>query len=316
MPSCPPGSSERPAAIGHGHDRARVSTGGETGRMSTSFLPALVGSMSESAAGNPTGVVMEAAFRHHGLDWRYINLEVAAVDLGAAVAGARAMGFRGFNCSMPHKQTVIAHLDGLTRSAELVGAVNCVIRRPDDRLIGTNTDGVGFLLSLRDVVDPVGQHVVVLGAGGAARAVAVELALAGAARIDIVNRTRSRGDVLAATIAGATATGATSVALHEGYEIPAGTGVVVNATSVGLYTPARRLPIAAGSITSAMVVADVVFNPVDTLLLRTAADRGARIVDGLGMLVNQAAEAVRLWTGVDPDRSVMASALREAMALG
>lgn len=237
MPSCPPGSSERPAAIGHGHDRARVSTGGETGRMSTSFLPALVGSMSESAAGNPTGVVMEAAFRHHGLDWRYINLEVAAVDLGAAVAGARAMGFRGFNCSMPHKQTVIAHLDGLTRSAELVGAVNCVIRRPDDRLIGTNTDGVGFLLSLRDVVDPVGQHVVVLGAGGAARAVAVELALAGAARIDIVNRRRSRGDVLAATIAGATATRATSVALHEGYEIPAGTGVVVNATSVGLYTP-------------------------------------------------------------------------------
>jgi len=102
---------------------------------SGNFLHELVGSMSQGAAGNPTVAMIEAAFAHHGLHWRYINMEVTPADLGAAVRGARAMGFRGFNCSLPHKVTVIAHLDGLGESAAVMGAVNCVVRR-GDKLIG------------------------------------------------------------------------------------------------------------------------------------------------------------------------------------
>ena len=105
--------------------------------MSTSqhFLHELVGSMSQGADGNPTVVMIEAAFRHHGLHWRYVNLEVSPEQLGDAVRGAKAMGFRGFNCSLPHKVSVIAHLEGLGESAAVMRAVNCVVRR-GDRFIG------------------------------------------------------------------------------------------------------------------------------------------------------------------------------------
>src|ERR1041385_6499814 len=140
--------------------------------MPSSFLHELVGSMSQGAAGNPTVALIEAAFPHHGLPWRYVNMEVTPEALGDAVRGARAMGFRGFNCSLPHKVMVIPHLDGLGESAALMGAVNCVVRR-DGKLIGENTDGKGFLRSLSAVVDPKGKSVVLFGAGGAARAIAV-----------------------------------------------------------------------------------------------------------------------------------------------
>lgn len=160
---------------------------------SPDFLPQLTGSFSEGAAGNPTVAMIEAAFVHHGMHWRYINMEVPPKDLAAAVQGARAMGFSGFNCSIPHKVTVIEHLDGLGESAEVMGAVNCVVRR-GDTLIGENTDGKGFLRSLKTVIQPAGKSVVILGAGGAARAVAVELGLAGSKKITIVNRTAVRGE--------------------------------------------------------------------------------------------------------------------------
>ena len=159
------------------------------------FKQELVGCFGQPVAENPTQAMVEAAFRHHGMDVRYINCEVAPEDLGDAVRGARAMGWAGFNCSMPHKVTVIEHLDGLGESARIMGAVNTAVRR-GDKFIGENTDGKGFLKSLMEVVDPAGKRVVVFGAGGAARAIAVELALAGAAAITVVNRSRERGQVL------------------------------------------------------------------------------------------------------------------------
>ncbi|MEP7203825.1 MAG: shikimate dehydrogenase [Ilumatobacteraceae bacterium] len=283
--------------------------------MTIDFLPELVGSMSTGAAGNPTVAVMEAAFRHHGLHWRYVNMEVPPDLLGVAVAGARAMGFRGFNCSIPHKQAVVQFLDDLTPSAELSGAVNCVMRGSDGRFTGTNTDGLGFLRALRDVIDPHGTNVVVLGAGGAARAVAVELALAGATRMTVCNRTLSAADDLARVIRDATSTIADAVELSVGYGIPERTDIVVNATSVGLYEPDTMVPIDMDTISDQHVVADVVFNPIETSLLRASAARGAQTINGLAMLVHQAAEAVRLWTGVDPDFDVMETKLREVMGL-
>ena len=278
------------------------------------FLHELVGSMSQGAAGNPTVAMIEAAFAHHGLHWRYVNMEVAPEDLGAAVRGAKAMGFRGFNCSLPHKVTVIPHLDGLGKSAAVMGTVNCVVRR-GDKFIGENTDGKGFLKSLAAVIEPKGKLVVLFGAGGAARAIAVELGLAGAKRITIVNRSEPRGAELVGVLRDKLKLDAALVVWSGDYAVPAGTDIVINGTSIGLYAPDARLALDLDSLKPGMVVADVVFSPVRTRFLDDAAARGCRDIDGLGMLVNQGIVGVQYWTGIDPDAEVMRKALESAMGV-
>jgi shikimate dehydrogenase len=278
------------------------------------FLHELVGSMSTGAAGNPTVAMIEAAFARHGLHWRYVNMEVEPADLAAAVRGAKAMGFRGFNCSLPHKVTVIPHLDGLGESAAVMGAVNCVVRR-GDQLIGENTDGKGFLKSLQSVIDPRGKSIVLFGAGGAARAIAVELGLAGAGRITVVNRSQPRGEELVVLLRDTLGLAADLVVWNGDYAVPSGTDIVINATSIGLYDRQARLAIDLDSLAPGMVVADVIFNPVRTRLLDDAAARGCRTIDGLGMLVNQGIVGVGYWTGVEPDAAAMRTALEAAMGV-
>jgi shikimate dehydrogenase len=269
------------------------------------FLSILTGSFATPAAENPTVAMVEAAYRHHGIDARYLNCEVAPDALGDAVRGARAMGWAGFNCSIPHKVAVIEHLDGLGDSAAVIGAVNCAVRR-DGRYVGENTDGAGFLEALRQVADPAGRTLVVLGAGGAARAIAVEAALAGAAAITIVNRDRNRGAELVALLRGATDTRAELTVWDRPYRVPAETDILVNATSVGLFPDVdARLDLDPDGLRPGMVVADVIPNPPRTRLIREAEARGCVVLDGLGMLVNQGAIAIRHWTGIDPDPAVM-----------
>jgi len=227
------------------------------------------------------------------------------------VRGAHAMGWVGFNCSIPHKVAVIEHLAGLGDSAAVIGAVNCAVRR-DGRLIGENTDGQGFLASLRTVVEPTRKSVVVFGAGGAARAIAVETALAGAAGITIVNRDPSRGAELVALLRERTPAKADLVAWDRTYRIPEATDIVVNATSVGLYPDVdARLDLDPDSLMSHMTVADVIANPPNTPLLRDAAARGCTILDGMGMLVNQGVISIRHWTGIDADPAVMRRMLED-----
>lgn len=278
------------------------------------FLDELVGSMSQGAAGNPTVAMIEAAFRHHGLRWRYVNMEVTPEDLPAAVRGARAMGFRGFNCSLPHKVTVIPLLDGLGDSAALMGAVNCVVRR-GDRFVGENTDGKGFLKSLTELTDPRGKSVVMFGAGGAARAIAVELGLAGVTRLTVVNRSEGRGAPLAALLREKLALEAGWVRWDGDFRVPSGTDIVVNATSVGLYDPNALPAVDLASLRPGMVVADVIGNPPRTRLIREAEARGCRVLDGLGMLVNQGVIGVKYRTGIEPDSGVMREALETALGL-
>ena len=273
-----------------------------------SFLSLITGSFSVPAGDNPTVAMIEAAYRHHGLDARYLNCEVAPEALGDAVRGARAMGWVGFNCSMPHKVAVIKHLDGLGESAAMIGAVNCVVLR-DCAYIGENTDGKGFLESLRTVVDPEGASVVVFGAGGAARAIAVELALAGATMVTVVNRDQDRGSELVALLRERTPARAEYVVWNGSYRVPAGTDVVVNATSVGFSDANAGLALDLDSLEPGMVVADVIPNPPRTRLVREAEARGCTVIDGLEMLVGQGAIAVLHWTGVHPDPSVMRRAL-------
>jgi len=269
------------------------------------FLSTLTGSFSQGAADNPTVAMVEAAFRHHGIEARYVNCEVPPEKLADAVRGARAMGWVGFNLSIPHKVSVIEHLDGLGESAKIMGAVNCAVRR-GDAFIGENTDGKGFLKSLTEVVDPAGKRVVMFGAGGAARAIGVELALAGARDIVVVNRGPERGQGLVDLLNGKTKTRAELVVWESQYRVPDGTDIVVNATSIGLYPDLdARLDLDVESLRPGMVVADVIANPPRTRLMRDAEARGCKAVDGLGMLVNQGVIGVKYWTGVDVDPSVM-----------
>ncbi len=160
-----------------------------------SFLQGLVGVFGYPVAENPTQAMMEPAFAAMGLDWRYLTVEVPPENLGDAVKGACAMGWKGFNCTIPHKLAVLDHLDSLSSAAEVIGAVNCVLIR-DGILMGDNTDGKGFLQSVETLRPVAGLRAVVLGAGGAARAIAVELALAGASHLTIVNRTPNRARAL------------------------------------------------------------------------------------------------------------------------
>lgn len=284
------------------------------------FKQELVAAFGQPIAENPTQVMIEAAFRHHGLDWRYLTIEVAPEGLADAVRGAWAMGFCGFNCTIPHKVAVIEHLAGLGASAALMGAVNCVVRR-GDQWIGENTDGKGFLTSLRPLIDPAGTDVVMFGAGGAARAIGVEMALAGARHVTVVNRSEGRGRELVDLLDGKVAAeaprpfAADLVVWKGDYVVPAGTDIVVNATSIGLFPDVdARLALDPGSLTAAMVVADVIPNPPRTRLVRDAEAKGCKVIDGLGMLVAQGVIGVEYWTGIRPDPAVMRAALEAVFA--
>lgn len=275
------------------------------------FLSTVTGSFAQPADENPTVAMMEAAYAHHGIDARYLNCEVSPAGLAAAVAGARAMGWVGFNCSIPHKLQVIQHLDRLDRSAEIIGAVNCVVR-DGDHLVGHNFDGQGFLTSVRTVLDPAGARVAVLGAGGAARAIAVELALAGASRIDIVSVRPGPGEELADLINARTPAAGHWRPWDGEWSVPPGVDLLVNATPVGLYPDVTALPaVDLESLAPGTVVADVIPNPPTSALIGAVRRRGLTALDGLGMLVNQGALAIELWAGIDPDRGVMRARLEE-----
>lgn len=275
------------------------------------FLSQLTGCFAQPVDENPTVVMVEAAYRHHGINARYINIEVGPEKLGEVVAGAKAMGWIGFNCSIPNKLAVIEHLDGIGESASVIGAVNCAVLR-DGKFIGENTDGKGFLKSLEDVIDPVGKNIVMFGAGGAARAVGIELALAGAAKIIVVNRDDARGKTLVDLLNTKTKAEATFVSWNSKFQIPAGTDVVINSTSIGLFPDVdAQLNIDFDSLQSGTVVADVIPNPPQTHLLRAAKARGCVTLDGLGMLVNQGVIGIKYWTGIDADPSVMRKALED-----
>ena len=256
-------------------DAACDGVGAGAGRVAHNFLSALVGSFATPAAENPTVAMIEAAFRHHGLDARYINCEVQPAALGAAARGARAMGWRGFNCSIPHKVAIIAHLDGLGDSAATIGAVNCAVRR-GDKLIGENTDGVGFMELLRTLIDPRASRSSCSAPAARRGAIAVELALAGAARARRSSIAAARGRELTALINAKTPAKAEFVLWDQTYR--AG-----DPTTTFSSTPPRSASIPTSRVGSTLdlsdvkrdaIVADVIPNPPRTLFLREAEARG------------------------------------------
>ena len=280
--------------------------------MDKNYRAELVGVLGDPVDGNPTGVMEEAGFEHAGLNFRYITVKVLPEDLDDAMAGVRAFNMRGVNLTMPHKINVLKHMDELSEAARVIGAVNTVVRREDGTLFGENTDGKGFVQSLTDAgVSLKGARVTILGAGGAARAIGVECALAGAKTIDVINRNETRGRALVDVINANTPADAEYLPWNGTAEIREETDILINATCVGLLPDGDACPdIDFGCVRPDMVVCDVVFNPVDTVFLRKARERGAKTIDGLGMLVNQGCINYTLWTGEPAPRDVMYAKLR------
>lgn len=259
--------------------------------------------------------MMEAAFQELGLNWRYLNLEVAPHQLADAMTGVRAFGLRGINLTIPHKVAVIPYLDALSPEARVIGAVNTV-RRQGEQLLGENTDGKGFLRGLRSDagIDPKGKRVAMLGAGGAARAIAAELLLAGVADLLVVNRSLSRGQTMVDDLRQAT-NGPIRFELWQGaFRVPSEIDILINATSIGLFPDAEAKPdVDLSQSRKDCLVCDVVFNPPVTRLLAEAKDRGMPTLDGLSMLVYQGVIGFELWTGHKAPEAVMKRALSAAL---
>ncbi len=283
--------------------------------MAKNYKAELTGVFGQPVSENPTGVMQEAAFAACGLNWRYLTLEVAPANLADAFRGLLSIGMKGVNLTIPHKVAVLPLLDELSPEAALIGAVNTVIIR-DGKLIGENTDGKGFLRGLKQdaAMDPAGKSAVILGAGGASRAIAAELLLAGAAQLHIVNRGEERGLAMVEHLKAGTGKDITFETWTGTYLVPSDVDVLVNATSIGLYPHVNDMPdVSLAAAKRDLLVCDAVFNPPMTPLLALAKDRGMPILDGLSMLVYQGAIGFELWTGHRAPEAVMKDALRTAL---
>lgn len=278
--------------------------------MSKNYRAQLTGVFGCPVDENPTIVMQEAAFKAAGLNWRYLTLLVKPEDLPDAFKGLRAMNFAGVNLTVPHKIEALKYVDELSEEVRLIGAANTIVNQ-GGRLIAHNTDGKGFVegLSLQGV-SLQEKSIVILGAGGAARAIAVECALAGAKEITIINRNTARGEGLASLINEKTECRASFIPWEGEAHIPP-CHILINATSVGLYPDSECPSICYDDITPDMIVQDVIPNPADTLFLQKAREKGATTYDGLGMLACQGAIGYRLWTGMEADMEVMCQALAD-----
>ena len=244
-----------------------------------------------------------AGYRALGLPFTYVPFRVT--DLGGAITGMRALGIRGLGVSMPYKQQILPLLDGIDPLAAKIGAVNTVVQE-DGRLLGYNTDCVGAVRAIEEIAPVKGARALVLGAGGAGRAVVHGLADAGA-EVVMTNRSLDKAEALAAEVGGRAA-GVEEARNAGRYD------VVVNATSVGMGEIAAESPVPEEAIPAGLLVMDIVYKPIETALVRAATRRGARVIHGGRMLLHQAARQFELYTGERAPLDAMDVALREQIA--
>jgi len=272
----------------------------------------LVGLLGQPLGHSLSPVMHNQAFRILGLNYCYLPIEVADGDLETVTAGIAKMNFAGYNVTIPHKIRIMDCLDAVDSLAQAIGAVNTVTIR-DGRSTGYNTDGIGFVRSLEAAggLSIKGQAVMMLGSGGAARAIAMTLARQGAARIAIANRTAAKAHALAVDVnaqgrdccqAVPLAPDALKVALRH-------TDILVNTTSVGMHPREGECPIPDHVLPGGLVVCDIVYNPRQTRLLNIARQKGCRLVEGLGMLVYQGAVGFQMWTGLEAPVEAMFDAI-------
>jgi shikimate dehydrogenase len=258
-----------------------------------------------------------AAIAALGLDYVYVPLEVHPDDLADAVRGFRAAGLVGFNATIPHKQALLGLVDQLTPEAELTGTVNTVHFTPSGA-VGDSTDGPGFVAGLEAQGCAVaGRDVLLLGAGGSARAVSVSLVRQGAARVLLANRTAERSAELAALLNQRVRADSAAVVAWDSPELAAALGraeLIVNTTAAGMHPHEGEQPVELPDLSPGAWVVDIIYNPLETRLLAAARDRGARILNGVDMLVHQGALALARWTGCDPPTARMREVLVAELA--
>jgi shikimate dehydrogenase len=270
-----------------------------------------------AVVGNPvrhslSPLILNSAFTASGLDWVCTAFEPGGDAGGAIPAAVRTLGLRGLSVTMPFKEVVAGSVARLTPVAEALGAVNC-LRWQDGDLVGDNTDGDGFVDALRaEGFDPHGRRCALVGAGGAGRAVAWALGQAGAADVVVLNRNRERAERAAGLAGPAGRVGEVGPDVQDA-------DLVVNATSLGMgggTTPggADRLPIDPSLLHNGHVVTDLIYHPLTTPLLTAAAERGARAINGVGMLVHKAARSFTYWTGEKPPVETMSAAVQAELA--
>lgn len=260
---------------------------------------------------NPTVVMEQAAFDALNLPIDYLTIQVRKEDLKAAIEGMRAMNFTGANITMPHKGEVLHYLDKVSETASIMGAVNTLYWE-NGKLCGENTDGKGFTQTLKNAgVKLANKCITILGAGGAARAIAVELAFAGAKRITVINHSEKHGEALVAILKKHTAAESLYLPWTEHIKIPEDTEILVNATPVG-FSDEKKPDVDYDTFSAGMIVCDVIPNKAWTPFLREAEKRNLQTYNGLSMLVNQGAIAFELWTGKKAPVDIMQRAMEEA----
>ncbi len=258
-----------------------------------------------------------AALRAIGLNWVYVAFEVHPEGIAEAMAGLRGLAIRGLNVTIPHKAAVVPHLDEISPVSRTLGVVN-TIDNVDGHLSGDSTDGPGFMRALAEAGEGVTENrVVLIGAGGSARAVALAVAEDAPAELVIVNRTPQRAIELAELVKQAAdfeAVRAVGLDSPELAEVVTAAHVIIDSTPVGMYPDVDVAPVISPAwLRSCQLVCDLTYNPRDTVLLRAAREAGARVLDGTGMLVHQGAIAFERWTGQDAPVEVMRLALLEAL---
>lgn len=258
--------------------------------------------------------MQNAALREMSLNWVYLAFAVEPERVGEAMDGVRGLGLVGLNVTIPHKSAVIEHLDEIDDAVAALGVANTIVRGENGKLTGYTTDGAGFIRSMREAGHEVdGREVTIIGAGGAARAVAHACAEAGAGGLTVINRTPAKAEAVAELVRETTGLSRVEAGPVEGAEAEEAVGgadVVVDCTSVGMYPHHEVAPVVPGSwLHAGQVVADLTYNPLETAMLRAAGQAGAATVDGAGMLVHQGAIALQHWCGRQPPVETMRRAL-------
>ena len=273
----------------------------------------MTGMLGHPVAENPIDRMFDAVYAHYGLNWQFWKNDIASEkDLALVVPALQPLGYSGFAITVPYKVAVIPLLDEVDDDVKAIGAANYVTIEKD-RLIGHNNDGKGVVKAIEKVAPLRGQNVVMLGAGGAGRAMAVEIAWAGAAKMTIVTRREEQGREVAALVEKASRIPCAWQAWQREVEVPDGTTLLMNATHLGCAPELEQVPVRWDTVRKDCTVVDVITNPRITPFLATARERGCKIVDGVEMLVQLAMQIFERWTGITPDEKVFQRAVAEAL---
>jgi len=273
----------------------------------------MTGMLGHPVAENPIDIMFDAVYSHYGLNWQFWKSDVPSVELlRPAVAGLVPLGYRGVGITVPYKVEVIPLLDEVDADVKAIGAAN-YLTIENGRLIGHNNDGKGVVKAIQKQRSLKGEHVVMLGAGGAGRAMAVEIAWAGAAQLTLVTRREAQGREVAERITAVSGVPATWQAWSSPVRVPPGTTLLMNATHLGCAPDLEPVPIDWSSVEPGCLAVDVITNPRITPFLQTAREHGCGVVDGVEMLVQLAMQLFTLWTGIAPEEEVFQRAVAAAL---